>query len=361
MNKEPNDTPLLNHRPGATLSPSRPALIKIAVLGAGNIGTALADVLAGKGHEIVVWDHFPEVVEDVQFRRENRRFLPNVHLHPGIRATKDPGECVAGASLVVVSVPSPFVAATLVPVLPALEKHAILLNVAKGFLPRSHEVMPLVLGRLAAGRLCVHLAGPVIANELARGFPACVLLAAEEEGIARQVAAWIAGRSFRAATTTDVTGAVLGGILKNVYAILLGCLGSLCSQSRNLEAATITACVREMAEIASSQGAQPATLYGIAGMGDLVATGLSLESHNRQLGQLLAKGKKLREIKKQKNWLPEGARATAAVCALARAGRVPAPLAGWVRGLLGGRPPSLEALLHALGPEARDDTGTSLK
>jgi len=148
-------------------------------------------------------------------------------------------------------------------------------------------------------------------------------------------------------------GAALGGILKNVYAILLGCLEKLGGDERNLEAAALTASVREMAAIAGALGGQPTTLYGIAGLGDLVATGFSRDSHNRKFGQLLASGKSVAELEKQLGWLPEGVRATAAVCALARAKRVPAPLAGWVRRVITGTTPSLDNLLRALRAAAR--------
>jgi glycerol-3-phosphate dehydrogenase (NAD(P)+) len=145
--------------------------IKIAVLGAGNIGTAMAHVLASQGHEVAIWDFFPEVVEDIHLRRENRRFLSGVRLHEGVRAASDSGECVTAAELVVVGVPSLFVSATLVPVVPRLRRNAILLNLAKGFAPRTKELPSSLLGRLAPGHSCVHLAGPAIANELARGLP----------------------------------------------------------------------------------------------------------------------------------------------------------------------------------------------
>lgn len=301
--------------------------IRIAVLGAGNMGTALAHALAGLGHEVAVWDHFPEVAEDIRLRRENRRFLPGIRLHAGVRATASPSECVAGAALVVVSVPSAFVTATLALVVPVLERNAVLLNVAKGFAPRTRQPLPLVLGRLAPAHACVHLAGPAIANELARGGPASIVLAAEEKRIGLRVAGWLAGPSFIPGITTDVAGAALGGILKNVYAILLGCLETMSSGTRNVEAAAITACVREMATIAAAHGGQPATLYGLAGLGDLIATGLSRDSHNRQFGQWLALGKSPAKFEKEKGWLPEGARSVATVCAIARAGHVSAPLA----------------------------------
>lgn len=317
------------------------------------MGTAMAQALAGNGHNIVVWDFFPGVVKDIRQRRENRRFLPGVRLAEGVQATTDATECVAGAALVVVGVPSAFVASTLAPVVPALAKNAVLLNVAKGFAPRTRQPLLSMMQRLAPDHACVHLAGPAIANELARGVPASIVLAAANERLALRVANWFAGPAFIPSTTTDVTGAALGGILKNVYAILLGCLETLGDDARNLEAAALTASVREMADIASAHGGRAATLYGLAGLGDLVATGFSRDSHNRKFGQMLASGKTVSELEKKLGWLPEGARATTTACALARAGGVPAPLAGWVRRTLAGTPPSLDGLLRALRAAAR--------
>ncbi len=322
--------------------------IKIAMLGAGNMGTAMAQVLAGDGHEVALWDFFPEVIEGIQQHRENRRFLPGIPLHEGIRATASMSDCVHGAELVVIGVPSQLVAATLAAALPAMAKDAVLLNLAKGFAPGTRQPLPLTLVHQAPGHACVHLAGPAIANELVRGLPASIVLASEDEHAVRRVARWLAGPSFITTTTSDVAGAALGGILKNVYAILLGALEKLSGDVRNLEAAALSASVHEMASIAQAHGGRAATLHGLAGLGDLVATGFSRDSHNRRFGQSLAAGKTVAELEAEKGWLPEGARAAAAVCALARAGKVPAPLAGLVRRWIGGVTPSLEDLIHVL-------------
>jgi glycerol-3-phosphate dehydrogenase (NAD(P)+) len=194
----------------------------------------------------------------------------------------------------------------------------------------------------------VHLAGPAIANELARGVPASVVLASTDDASARRVAAWLDGPFFLPDTTTDVTGAALGGILKNVHAILLGALETLGGDARNLEAAFLAAAVREMAAIARAHGGESATIHGLAGLGDLVATGFSRDSHNRGLGRRLAAGQTAAALEREQGWLPEGARATATVCALARSGGVAAPLAGWVRRTLAGSRPTLDGLMRAL-------------
>lgn len=326
---------------------------KIAVLGAGNMGTAMAHALAGSGHEVVVWDFFPEVVVDIREARENRRFLPGVTLHAGIRATPNARECVVGASLIVLSVPSAFASSTLMPVLPFLEKNAVLLSVVKGFAPGTWEPLLFVLGRLAPGHACVHLAGPAIANEFARGVATSVVVAGIDERIASRVAKWLQGPTIIPAITDDVAGATLSGILKNVYAIIFGCLQSLSGAGRNIEAAALTTCLQEMSQIAVAHGARQATVYGLAGLGDLIVTSLSPDSHNRKFGQMLASGRPVAQIEKEIRWLPEGARAASAACAMAQSGGVSAPLARWVRRVLAGTPPSLDGLSRALRASTR--------
>lgn len=312
------------------------------------MGTAMAHALAGIGHDLMLWDYFPEVVEDISARRLNRRFLPGVRLHARVRATPNARECVAGAALVVVSVPSLFVTSALAPIVPALDRVAVLLNLAKGFAPRTREPLPFTMQRRAPGHPCVHLAGPAVANEIARGLPASIVLAAEDARIAARVAGWLGGPAFIATASTDVMGAALGGILKNVYAILLGALETLSGGARNLEAAALNASLHEMSDIARAHGGKAATLYGLAGLGDLVATGFSRDSHNRKFGQMLASGKSPAELEKELRWLPEGARAATAACALARAGKVRAPLAGLVRRWMRGESPSLEGFVRVL-------------
>jgi len=323
-------------------------MVKIALLGAGNMGTALAHSLAGCGRSISVWDHFPEVVDEISLKRENSRFLPGVRLHDEIRACHRAADCVEGAELVVVCVPSAFVSDTLLPLLPAMEPGAILLNVAKGFAPGTRETLPFMLARLAPGHPCVHLAGPAIANEFARGLSASVVMASSSGSAARRVAGYFAGTVFEPSVTTDLSGAALGGIMKNVYAILLGCVDRLSGDSRNMEAAAVTACIHEMAEIVAAHGGGRSTIFGLSGLGDLVATGFSKDSHNRGFGQKLAAGATVETIRARDGWLPEGVGATAAACALAAEKGVPAFLAGWVQQTLAGAPATLDGLIGAM-------------
>jgi glycerol-3-phosphate dehydrogenase (NAD(P)+) len=323
-------------------------MANLALLGAGNMGTAMAHALACGGHQISLWDHFPEVVDAISRERGNRRFLPGIRLHDGIKACPRAAECVEGAQLVVICVPSPFVSDTLLPLLPVLQPGAILLNVAKGFAPGTREPLPFLLTRMALGHPCVHLAGPAIANEFGRGLTTSVVMASASPPAARTAAEIFSGEIFEASVTDDVQGAALGGILKNVYAILLGCVDRLSGGSRNMEAAVLTACIREMADIAAAHGGRRSTLFGLAGLGDLVATGFSEDSHNRSFGQRLAAGESAASIRHREGWLPEGAAATTAACGMAQEKDLPAFLANWVRQTLAGSPPTLEGLSQAL-------------
>lgn len=318
--------------------------MNVAILGAGNMGTALAHVLAGQNHRVSVWDHFPQVVADIRERHENPRFLPGVSLHLSIRACDTALECIAGAGLVIICVPSAFVAAILEPLLHTLEPDAILLNVAKGFAPGTNETMPAFLQQLAPAHPCVHLAGPAIATEFARGCITPVVMASHSLDAAGKVADAFAGNTFLTSVTNDLTGAALGGILKNIYAILLGCLDGIGGNPRNLEAAVFTACMNEMAAIALAHGARRETIFGLPGLGDLFATSTSPDSHNRKYGKLLASGK----FPANPEWLPEGVRACGGILALATETQIPAPLAEWVGEAIKVRQPTLDSLVRTL-------------
>ena len=330
--------------------------VKIAILGAGNMGSAMAHALASGGHEVAVWDHFPDVVEDIRLRKRNERFLAGVPLHQTIQTAPQAAECVDGAALVVLGVPSKYAGSLLETVVPMLDSNACLLNVAKGFEPGSREPMGNHLGRLAPHHPCVQMGGPAIANELARGIPASIILASSHESAALRVADWFAGAWFIPGTSTDVVGVSLGGILKNVYAILLGAIEVMEGGFRNLEAAALSAGVNEMAAIATAQGGRAETIYGLAGLGDLIATGFSKDSHNRAFGRRLASGETAKAIEEAIGWLPEGARSSLAACEMTRSANVPAPLAELVGSWIEGAAPSMDSVqvaLRAAVPRAR--------
>lgn len=313
------------------------------------MGSALAHALATQGHPIQLWDIHPAVLDEISHRRTNSRFLPGIPLHRGISTTASPADCVRGASLVAICIPSAFALPVLEPLLPSLEKGAILLNIAKGFAPGGTVPLPVDLQNRIPDHPCVHLAGPAIANDFSKGRQAFVVMASACEPASREVAAWFAGSFFSCKASGDLTGAALGGILKNCYAILLGALSEMQPEiCANQEAAVVTACVEEMTALTVSMGGQADTIHGLAGLGDLLATGFSGNSHNRRLGRNLAKGMKLHEVETEHGGLPEGVRATPSALAIAAQNGVSLPLAAWVDSLLQGKRPAIADLLETL-------------
>jgi glycerol-3-phosphate dehydrogenase (NAD(P)+) len=320
----------------------------IAILGAGNMGTALAQVIARNEPRVVLWDHFPEVVAEINQARHNSRFLPGIALAANLTAVTTRTECVRDARVVVLAMPSPFIAAAVAEVLPVCAPDAVFVSVAKGIDPTTRELIQHRLAAQLGTRPLVLLAGPAIANEFARGLPAAIVLAAPTLAGAEAVRPVLEGDIFRVTTTDDVTGAALGGVLKNVYAILLGYVAAAAGESRNLEAAVLNTSLREMADLAQALGAKPETIYGLAGLGDLVATGFSEDSHNRGFGYKLGLGRTLAELQREVPLWPEGTRTVEIACAWADARGIRVPLAEFVRQAVTGTQPPVQELLRHL-------------
>ncbi|WAC21493.1 NAD(P)-binding domain-containing protein [Luteolibacter sp. SL250] len=322
---------------------------RIAILGAGNMGSALAHALASQGAAVSIWDHFPETIAEIISDRTNRRYLPGIDLHPAIQPHTSAAECMDGVRLVILCLPSIFVEGVLLPLLPSLRADAILLNVAKGFAPDGKTILPAWLHTIAPGHDCAHLAGPALADEIAGGCPTFVTIAARHSTTAEETAAIIRGDILIPGTTTDLEGAVLAGILKNSYAIFLGLLERLCGQGHNLSASAMTLCSMEMERLLTAMDARPETVRGLPGMGDLTATGCSPRSHNRRLGQDLAAGLPPEGLHRRDVHVPEGVRATITFLQAARDRRVEAPILSAVAAILRGTlPPTPSTLLDAL-------------
>jgi glycerol-3-phosphate dehydrogenase (NAD(P)+) len=320
----------------------------ISILGAGNMGTALAQVFTRTGARVVLWDHFPEVVAEINQAHRNTRYLPGVPLAANLTAVSARTECVRGARLIVLAMPSPFIAPALAEVLPACAPDAVFVSVAKGIDPGARELIHHRIAAQLGTCPLVLLAGPAIANEFSRGRPAAIVLAAPTVAAAEASRPDFEGDIFRVTTTADVTGAALGGALKNVYAILLGYVAAAAGESRNLEAAVLTASLREMAALAGALGAKTETIFGLAGLGDLVATGFSEDSHNRGFGHKLGTGRTLADIQRETPLLPEGARTVDIACAWAETKGMQVPLAEFVRQAVAGHRPALNELLREL-------------
>lgn len=322
------------------------AMKRVAVIGAGNWGTALSATLVKTGHQVVLWAYEPEVVESVRTRHENTLFMPGIELPAGIVATNDLGEALEGAELVLTVMPSHVCRRLFERMLPSLRPEMVFVSATKGLdtdrLLRMSEIIREVVGRRFSPRLCV-LSGPSFAREVIRGDPTAVVVASEDPEAARTVQREFSSRVLRLYSSGDLTGVEIGGSVKNVIAIAAGVIEGL-GLGHNPTAALITRGLVEITRLASACGAKRETLAGLAGMGDLVLTCTGDLSRNRAVGVELGKGRKLPDIIGSMRMVAEGVKTTYATVALADRCGVEMPITRQVHRLLEGQASPREAI-----------------
>ncbi len=263
----------------------------VAVLGAGNMGTALAQVIAANGHRVRLWSIEHDVLEEVRDNHLNTRYLEDIPLNERVEAVWEMGAAVEGARLVILSVPSQVVRAVAADLADVVKPGQLVLNVAKGLESGSHLRMSEVISAElpdGCGAFVGSMGGPAIAIEMARGQPMAVIIGlpgGDERGACQAI---LQNNHLKVQTTPDVAGLELCATLKNVYAIALGIADGL-HLGTNTKAFLTTVGIDEMCEIATRLGGQRDTVFGLAGLGDLLTTGFSAHSRNRTLGERLGK------------------------------------------------------------------------
>jgi glycerol-3-phosphate dehydrogenase (NAD(P)+) len=330
---------------------------RVAVIGAGSWGTALAAHLATLGRPVRLWAFEPEVAEAVNERHENPLFLAGFRLPPELRATTDGAEALDGATLVLSVMPSHVVRSVWERLGSHLAPDAVLVSASKGIEGGTclmmHQVLAEVVPGLTPARFAC-LSGPSFAREVIAGLPCAVVAASEDEATARRVQVRVSGPTFRVYTTDDVVGTEMGGALKNVVAIAVGASDGL-GLGLNARAALITRGLAEITRAAVAAGAQPLTLAGLAGMGDLVLTCTGALSRNRHVGEELGKGRRLPDILGGMRMVAEGVRTTRSTMELnARLG-VEMPITEQVDGMLYRDLPPAEATAALMGRSLRSE------
>ncbi len=283
-------------------------MTKATIFGAGSFGTAIASVLTANFDEVVLWGRDPATVAALNERHENPAYLPGLTLSPKLRGTLDVQQAAEGASLVVVATPSQATRELMTKASAFFPSHVPIVSVAKGIendtLLTMTEVLEQCLPEAFHPSIAV-LSGPSFAKEMVLKMPTVVTIASRWEKTAQRAQAMFASESFRAYTSTDVVGVQVGGSLKNVIAIAAGMADGL-GLGHNTRAAIITRGLAEISRIAVRMGANPLTLSGLAGMGDLVLTCTGELSRNRKVGLELGKGRTLDSILKEMNQVAEG-------------------------------------------------------
>jgi glycerol-3-phosphate dehydrogenase (NAD(P)+) len=309
----------------------------VAVVGAGSWGTALAIHFERRGHRVRLWTRTKSHAAALTKDRENQRYLPGHFFGQRLSVEEDLAEALNGAQLVVVAVPSHGLRASVATAKAHLRDPATrLLLAAKGVevdsLSTMAQVMVDELGPDVSKRLGV-LGGPSFAAEVAAGKPTAVVVACENLEAARWIQQVISGHGLRAYVTEDVIGVELGGAFKNVIALAAGmCDGA--GLGLNARAGLITRGLAEISRLAMARGANPATLSGLAGVGDLVLTCTGGLSRNRRVGIALGEGRKLDEVVKELGMVAEGVRNTRSAYQLAQREGVEMPIAETMHAIL---------------------------
>ncbi|MEO0032740.1 MAG: hypothetical protein RIS94_2498 [Pseudomonadota bacterium] len=326
--------------------------MQVGVVGAGAWGTALAQMLASDGREVLLWAREPELVDQINRERRNGLFLPSAELHPTIRATGDLADLAALPVLLLVTP-----AQHLARVLGQLPRQGgDLVLCAKGIEAGTGRLMADVARDAAPDAQLAVLSGPTFAHEVAAGLPTAVTLAcAGGEAQWQRLSAAIARPTFRPYYSDDVTGAEIGGAVKNVLAIACGVVEGL-RLGQNARAALISRGFAEMQRFGLALGAQAETLSGLSGLGDLVLTCSSTSSRNFSLGKALGEGASAAAALADRATVAEGAFTAPVLADLARSRGISMPIVEAVALLLEGRAPAHEVVARLLSRPLRAES-----
>ena len=331
--------------------------MRAAVIGAGSWGTALASVLGANGHDTLVWSHDPEVAAAITERNENPKYLPDLPLPKTVRGTRDLHAALQGAELVVLASPSHVTRALLRDCLPSLPRAVPIVCASKGIENDSLLTMDEVMEEVLPPEMHPYLSflsGPSFAKETMRRQPTAVVVASRWERIAQRVQRAFSNDYFRAYTSTDVVGVELGGSLKNVIAIAAGIVDGM-GFGNNTRAALITRGLGELVKIAVKKGANPLTLSGLAGMGDLVLTCTGDLSRNRMVGLGLGRGQRIAEVLAGMKQVAEGVRTAKSVHDLGKKLQLDLPIHQVVYRIVHEDLPVAEAMKDLMGRELKSE------
>lgn len=276
----------------------------IAVLGGGSFGTAIANLLAENGHDVLLWMRDEQQAESIRTLRQNPRYLRGIDLLPAVQATTDLNATLAACELVFVALPSSALRQVLQPCAAQLAGK-MLVSTTKGIEAQGFMLMSQILEQVAPDARIGVLSGPNLAREVAEHALTATVVASDDEALCRAVQAVLHGRTFRVYASADRFGVELGGALKNVYAIMAGMAAAL-GMGENTRSMLITRALAEMTRFAVRLGANPMTFLGLAGVGDLIVTCTSSKSRNFQVGYALGQGLSLEEAVSRLGEVAEG-------------------------------------------------------
>ena len=310
--------------------------MKIAVIGSGGWGTAIAILLSSRGHNVYLWSWIQEETDRLKKDRENKEFLPGVKFPDTIYCSHDMAECTDGAELIITAAPSPATRTTAKQLSPHVKEGQKIVNISKGLeegtLLRLSQVYK---EEIPQADISV-MSGPSHAEEVSRGLPTTNVVASEHIDTAKFIQDVFMGDMFRVYTSTDIIGVELGGALKNVIALM-------------------TRGLAEIARLGKAMGANEKTFMGLSGVGDLIVTCTSMHSRNRRAGILLGQGKSLKETLESVHMVVEGVNTATAAYEMAHKYNVEMPIVEEAYNILYNGRNAREAVLLLMTREKREE------
>ncbi len=303
----------------------------VAVLGAGNMGTAMAKVIGENGHTVKLWNHEgdPEPLEQIKISQENKKYLSGVILPKNIIPEPSLEKAVAKSDAVFFVLPSTFMAALAKRVGPFLSPKTVCVDTSKGLEDKTMELIPDVIKKNIPAALrpyVVSVSGPAIAVDMARGGFTAMNVAGKNAAATTTVKKIMEGKNVKLFASTDVVGVEIGGSFKNVYAIIVGICDGL-KFPMNTKAALLIIALQEIGSLVKKMGGKHETIFNLAGLGDLVATSLSPNSRNRRFGECLAEGLCREDAVAKVSQVVEGINAVKIMLALGKKFKIKLPLA----------------------------------
>ncbi|MFD5225301.1 NAD(P)H-dependent glycerol-3-phosphate dehydrogenase [Microbacterium sp. NPDC058342] len=324
------------------MTPKRAQVVagtRTAVVGAGSWGTTFGKILADGGAQVTMWARRPELAQEINEAKRNSKYLPGINLPRAMTATHELARALDGAEQIYLSVPSQTLRENLAALRPLLGgSEAPVISLMKGVERSTGLRMSQVIEqelRCDPMRIAV-ASGPNLALEIAREQPTAAVISSRSQETADAVARTARNAYFRSFVNTDVIGTEFGGVLKNLIAVAIGIVDGV-GYGENTKASIITRGLVEMTDFAVANGAQPETLQGLAGLGDLIATCQSPLSRNNTAGRLLGQGYSFQDVVKQMQQTAEGLASVAPILQLARESEVDMPIVEQVKMVLDGR------------------------
>ncbi len=296
---------------------------KVSIIGCGTWPTTLAKVLAENGHRVSMWCHRQAIVDEINIAHSHNKVLPGISLPETVYATGDLKEALQNSESVIIGLASSYY--THIEAVASLVQGQPILSLTKGLLPEPHMLISRYLSEMFKHSPIAVLSGPNLAKEIAQRKPSATVIASQDESVAKGFQTLMSNSYFRAYTSVDPVGVELGGVLKNIMAIAVGINDGLALGS-NAKAALITRGLQEMVRFAKTFDAKTETLYGLSGLGDLIATCDSSQSRNYTVGLGLASGQSLDGIISALGQHAEGVNTTKVVVLHARAKGVQMPV-----------------------------------